>query len=155
MGFEVAVGALALVSAGAEVGKAISQNDAAASKTRALDLEANQIKLQTQQKTLNNYAVMEKVLASQEAAQTIRGTSFSSPSFNAIQRDTLNIGAKRQKNINIEGSLAEENIDIEKQNVKDRLISDMFSDITETAGKAFNMISSYPTLEKAYKGNPK
>jgi hypothetical protein len=144
--FQAATAALAIVEGGAEIGKAFAQNEAAEARTHALELESKQIKLQTQQKTLNNYAVMEKVLAAQEAAQTIRGTSFSSPSFNAIQRDTFNTGVKRQKNINLEGDIAEENIDIEKRNVRNTLFAQLFGDVAETAPLAYQMVNKMPTL---------
>lgn len=138
--------AFAVVEGAAEVGKVIGQNEAADARKQALDLEAKQIKLQTQQKTLNNYSVMEKVLAAQEAAQTIRGTKFNSPSFNAIQRDTFNTGVKRQKNIELEGDIAEANIDTEKRNVRNTLFAQIFGDVAESAPAAFEIVNKMPTM---------
>jgi hypothetical protein len=146
MGLEVALVALAGVTVAAEVGKAGMQSKSAQEQEHALNLQAKQMQLQTQQKTLQNYDVMEKVLQAQTAHMTTTGTAFSSPSFNAIQRNTLNIGSKKQKNIDIEGELAQENIEIEKQNVRSKLYAQLFGDVENIAQTAFTVGSKMPTL---------
>ena len=70
--------------------------------------------MQTKQKTLSNYDVMEKTIDAQIAHEAVNGTAFSSPSFNAIQRNTLNIGARNERNIETEGTIADQNIESEK-----------------------------------------
>jgi predicted dienelactone hydrolase len=141
MGIEVA----ALVVAGLAVGaEATFEVKAANAKEHALDLEADQMKLQSQQKSLQNYDVMEKVLNAQIAHQTTTGTAFSSPSFNAIQRNTLNIAAKAEKNINIEEELASENIKIEKQNVRDSLYAQLFGNVAQVASIAYTGARGMP-----------
>lgn len=145
MGLEAAAIVLATVAVGAEVGKSVFDIGAAGERERALDLQAKQLQLQTQQKTLQNYDVMEKVLDAQIAHMTVTGTAFSSPSFNAIQRATLNIGAKRQKNITIEGELAQENIEIEKENVRNSLYAQLFGNAATAATSAFSIYSKIPT----------
>lgn len=147
MGTQTAAGILAGMSAAAEAGAAVSQVGAAESKTQMLNLQSKQIKLQTQQKTLSNYDLLNKTLESQEALQTTRGTSFSSPSFNAIKRDTLNKGSKNQKNIDIEGDIAQENIKLEKQNVKKSLFAQLFGDVAQTATMGFSYQKALPTLK--------
>jgi hypothetical protein len=146
MGLEVALVALAGVTVAAEVGKAGMQSKSAQEQEHALNLQAKQMQLQTQQKTLQNYDVMEKVLQAQTAHMTTTGTAFSSPSFNAIQRNTLNIGSKKQRNIDIEGELAQENIEIEKKNVRSKLYAQLFGDVAEAAQTAFTVGSKIPTL---------
>lgn len=145
MGLEIAVIAMAGI---AEVGKSVMEVNSAEAKEDALALQAKQMQLQTQQKTLQNYDVMEKVLQAQEAHMTTTGLAFSSPSFNAIQRNTLNIGARKQKNIDIEGELAQENIEMEKKNVRSQLYATLFGNVEDVAKTAFTIASKMPTKGK-------
>lgn len=145
MGLEVAAAVMAGVSVASELGKAVAQKNAADSKTAALDLQGKELMLQTEQKSLSNYDVMEKVLDAQIAHQTTTGTTLGSPSFNAIQRETFNIGGRRQSNIDIEGDIAQENIKLEKDNVRNTLFAQLFGDVSETAVNAFNAYSKIPT----------
>ncbi len=144
MGLETAALVMATVAVGAEVGKSVFQANAASEQEKALDLDAQQKQIETQQKTLSNYDVMTKVLDAQIAHQTLTGTAFSSPSFNAIQRNTLNIGAKKQRNTELEGELDQENIEIEKQNVKNSLYAELFGNSAETALSASSIYSKAP-----------
>lgn len=146
MGLEVAAIVLGGIAVASEVGKMDMEYQAAQQKEKALDLQAKQTALQSQQKTLANYDVMEKVLDAQIAHQTITGTAFSSPSFNAIQRNTLNIGAKKQRNTDIEGELAQSNIDIEKDNVRTTLYAQLFGDTADIAKSAFAVAGKMPTM---------
>lgn len=146
MGLEVAALVLGGIAVASEIGKADMQVKAADAQERALDLQAKQMALQTQQKTLANYDVMEKVLDAQIAHMTVTGTAFSSPSFNAIQRNTLNIGSKKQKNTDIEGELAQANIETEKENVRSKLYAELFGDAAGAAKSAFSIASKMPTM---------
>jgi hypothetical protein len=142
MGIEVA----ALVIAGvATAGKMGSEIAAANKAQEALDLKASQTRLQTQEKTLQNFDVMEKVLKAQEAHMTTTGTAFSSPSFNAIQANTFNIGAKEQKNIDITGELEEQNIKNQKENVKNNLYAQLFGDVASAAASAYSYSAKAPS----------
>lgn len=147
MGLETAAIALATISVGAEIAKAGFEVKAAGEQQAALDLTSKQIKLNTQQKTLANLDVMEKVLNAQVAHQAVSGTAFSSPSFNAIQRDTLNIGAKKQRNTDIEGDILQANIASEKRNVRNSLFARLFGDVAHAGVTAFGIYSKMPTLE--------
>lgn len=147
MGIEVATVALLAVAAGATVGKMGMEYEAAQEKEKALDLQGQQLQLQNQQKMLGNLDVMEKVLDAQAVSMTTRGVAFSSPSYNAIQRATLNIGAKKQANTEIEGSLAMENLDIEKQNVRTSLYAQLFGDTASLATTAAGTVSKLPQME--------
>src|SRR5580658_8735300 len=102
MGLEVAALVMGGIFVASEVGKSAEEVKAANAEENALDLQAKQTALQTQQKTLSNYDVLQKVLDAQIAHETVTGTAFSSPSFNAIQRATLNIGSKKERNNEIE-----------------------------------------------------
>jgi|SRR5580693_2609879 hypothetical protein len=148
MGLETAAIVMAGVAVASEVGKSVAQVKAAESQGKALELQALEKQLETQQKTLSNYDVMEKVLDAQIAHQTITGTAFSSPSFNAIQRQTLNIGSRKQKNIDIEGELAQENIKLERQNVKTTLFAQLFGNTAQAATAAFSIYSKMPQLQE-------
>jgi hypothetical protein len=148
MGLEVAAVVMAGVEVGLEVAKSSSQMSAAEAQTRALELQAEQATIQTQQKTLSNYDIMEKVLDAQTAYMTTTGNAFSSPSFNAIQRQTLNIGAKKGRNIELEGELQAENIEIEKENVKNTLYAQLFGNVANAANKAYSFSQKMPRLEE-------
>lgn len=146
MGIETAIFAAAAV---AEAGKAYTDVKSARAEDSAIDLQAKQNELQTQQKTLNNYDVMEKLVDSQIAHMTTTGAAFSSPSFNAIQRSALNTGAREGKNIQIEGDIADENANIEKQNVRNTLYSKLFGDAADVGLGYANLSSKMPTSEAA------
>lgn len=139
MGIETAVFIAATVAASA------AEISAASEKTRALNLQQQQAALQTKQKTLSNYDVMEKTLDAQIAHESVNGTAFSSPSFNAIQRNTLNIAARTQENTDIEGAVAESNFESEKANVRDTLFAQLFGNVANTAFSAAAMNKSAPT----------
>lgn len=148
MGLEVAAVVLAGVSVASKIGQAEMQSRAADEREAALNLQAEQQTLQNQQKTLSNYDVLKKALAAQEAQMTVRGAAFSSPSFNAIQRDTINIAGKRQKNIDIEGDLSEANIDIEKSNVRNTLYAQLFGDAADIAMSGASFLEKMPKKGK-------
>ena len=145
MGLETAAIVMATVAVGAEIGKAGFEIKAAHQKEEELNLQAKQMQLQTQQKTLANYDVMEKVLDAQAARMTISGAAFSSPSYNAIQRNTLNIGAKKQRNTELEGELEQENISAEKTNVRNTLYAQLFGDTAQAAMSVASVYAKAPT----------
>lgn len=127
----VVVGTVAAVG---EIGKASMQMQAADEKEKALDRQAQENIVSYQQKTLSNLDVTQKILDRQVAQSTVRGVNASqSPSFNAIQRNTLNVSAKEGRNLDLEKTLMDENVDIEKQNVKNTLYAQLFGDVTDTA----------------------
>lgn len=129
------VTALLVISAGASVVKLGVEANAADEKLKALDLTKEQHVLAHQQKTLANFDTMEKLLQHQTAQATTRGVGLGSPSLEAIQRNTMNIGAKEQSNLDIEENIFERNIDIEKSNVNQTLFAELFG---EAAGAASN-----------------
>lgn len=149
MGIETAAivvaGIASAVSIASKIGEGVVQNTAAVQKEAALDLQEKQQTLQYQEKTLSNYDVMNKVIKAQEAQMTVRGTAFSSPSFNAIQRETLTIGAKKQKNLDIEDSIVQSNIELEKKNVRNTLFAQMFGDTVSVANTASNFATKMPS----------
>lgn len=145
MGIETGVLVMGAIAAGATVGKTIFQMNAAEQKQQALDTQAKQQQIQYQQKTLSNLDVLEKTLEAQEAAMTVTGTAFSSPSFNAIQRATFNINSKKQRNTDIENSLIEENINIEKENVRNSLYAQMFGNVASAASSAYSISQKMPS----------
>lgn len=116
-------------AAAMEVGEGVMQVQAAEGKEKQLDLQAKQNELQYQQKTLSNLDNLNKVIQQQTAKMTTRGVAFSSPSFNAVQRNTENIAARQQKNLDIEKSLSDNLVDIEKRNVRNSLYSQLFGDV--------------------------
>lgn len=149
MGLETAALVMAGISVVSTIGQSVAQMQAAEQQEKALELQAQQAQLQTQQRTLSNYDVMEKVLAAQMAHMTVTGTDFSSPSFNAIQRETLNIASRKQKNIDIEGELSAENIKIEKENVKNTLYAQLFGNVASLASSGYNVYSKAPRTQSS------
>lgn len=131
---------------GLEAAKSYFDYDAAKSRRHALDLQNKQNQIQIQQKTLANYDQVQKVLEAQEAAMTTRGVSFASPSYKAIAGEAYNVGAKTQKNINLEGEIDKANIDIEKQNVKDTLFAQLFGNAASVASMGYSAYTAAPKL---------
>lgn len=123
---------LLATAAAMQVGKGFMEIQAAKAQENALDLQAKQNELQYQQKTLANLDSLDKVIQHQTAQMTTRGVAFSSPSFNAIQRNTENIAARQQKNLDMQKSILDENVDIEKRNVRNTLFGQLFSDAGNT-----------------------
>lgn len=134
-----------VVYVAAAVAASAAEISAASEKTRALNRQQQAAALQTKQKTLSNYDVMEKTIDAQIAHEAVNGTAFSSPSFNAIQRNTLNIGARSQANIETEGDIAESNFEAEKANVRDTLFAQLFGNVANTAFSAAAIKSSAPS----------
>lgn len=115
-------------TAAMEVGKGVMEVQAAKAQENALDLQAKQNEMQYQQQTLSNLDSLDKVIQHQTTQMTTRGVAFSSPSFNAIQRNTENVAAREQRNLNTQKSILDANIDIEKRNVKNSLYGQLFGD---------------------------
>ncbi len=115
-------------AAAMEVGKGVMEMQAAKAQENQLDLQAKQNELQYQQSTLSNLDSLDKVIQRQTAQMTTRGVAFSSPSFNAVQRNTENIAARQQKNLDIQKTFLDANTAIEKRNVKNSLYGQLFSD---------------------------
>lgn len=142
MGWQVAFMA---VAAGAEVGSAAAQASAAKSRLRSLDTQERQSVLQTQQKQLAAFDSMERVIDAQVAHMTTTGAAFSSPSFNAIQRNTLNIGKRNLRNIELEGDIAKQSFELEKDSVKDSLHAQLFGDAFQLASMGISYSKNAPT----------
>ncbi len=115
-----------LVSAALKGGQAIAGGFQASAESEALDLKSKQENLRYQQESLKQLDLMEKVLDRQVVQAVAKGVSTSSPSFLAIRENTFNEGAKGQKNLETEESIFQQNIKIEKGNVKASLFSKMF-----------------------------
>lgn len=148
MGVETAAFTLAAISAGATIGKMSAEKQAADSNLSAINQQSKLLALQYQEKTIHNLDVTEKVLQHQAAQLSTRGVAFSSPSFNAVQRETINIGAKNEAKIKTEKSLSEAGLDIERRNVKSTLHSQLFGDIASFAFGAVDLYDKLPQSEE-------
>lgn len=122
-----------LVAGGMDVFKGYMQYSAAQSKLEAINLSSKEQQIQIQQKQLATADLMEKTLQRQTAQATVRGIALSSPSFNAIQRDTINQGSRQLRNLETDESLVEANKRIERESVKDSLYAQIFGDTAEFA----------------------
>ena len=148
MGLETAALVMAGVAVASEAGKLICDGNRRQHKTNSKrwNCRSKELQLQTQEKTLSNYDVMEKVIQAQEAHMTTTGLAFSSPrDFNAIQRETLNINARKQKNIDIEGELAQGKILIPRKRMcATRSMRSYLVMLLETAFAIGNVYSKAP-----------
>lgn len=113
-------------------------------KEEAINLAAKQRELQYQQKTLANYDTTNKILDAQLVQASARGISLGSPSLEAIQRETSNVGARRQANLDIEEDIFERNARIEKENARMSLAAQLFGDAASFATQAAGAAKAMP-----------
>lgn len=148
MGIETSF-VLAAIAAGATIAKGAAEAEAAAAQSHAIDQQAALSAVQYQEKTLQNLDTIDKMLSKQAAQLSTRGVAFSSPSFNAIQRETLNIGSRQLRNADTEQSLAQQSFRLEKENVSNTLHAQLFGDAANFAFGATAFANKLPTLPKA------
>ena len=115
------------------MGVAIAQFAEAESKKEALNLQSKQNEIQYNQKRLQTLNILDNVIQHQQAQTTVRGTSFNSASFNAIQRNTENIASEELSNQNMQKSLFDRNIQVEKNKVNQTLFAQLFGDAMTAA----------------------
>ena len=140
------VEALMIISGVAATGEAVSQVSAAERQQHSLDLQAKQQELKYQQETLSQYDQAKKIIEHQVAQAGAKGVSLASPSFNAVQRDTMNIASKTLKNEDIENNLAQLSIQNEKQSVQDSLFGKLFGDVAQAGASFATLSSKTPTV---------
>lgn len=145
MGVETATILMATVAAGAAVGKGVAQTAAASQKQEALMLESKEKQLESQQKMLSTYSLVEKTIDAQNAAISVRGVTANSPSFQAIERHTFDVGARRLKNLELEEDITQANFRTERENVQSKLYAELFGDVEEGAKNAASIYGSMPT----------
>lgn len=136
--------ALMVVAGAAKTGQGVLQSEAAGAREEAINMEREQRYLQYQQKTMANYELTNKILDSQLAQGSAKGIGLGSSSFEAIQRETTNVSAKKQKNLNLEEDIFERNAKIEKQNVQDTLAAQLFGDTASFAEEAAGAYTKMP-----------
>lgn len=129
---QIAIPLAVIASAGSAVAKLSAQEEAEQAQLQAIKLKSTENDITYNQKKISNLDNIDKVIQRQEAQATTRGIALTSPSFNAIQTDTFNIGAKQLTNLDTEKSLYDANTDIEKQNVQDSFQAEVFGDIFDT-----------------------
>lgn len=118
------------------MGVAIAQFAEADSKKEVLNLQSKQNEIQYNQKRLQTLNTLDTVVQHQQAQMTVRGTSFNSASFNAIQRNTENISSEELSNQNMQKSLFDRNIQVEKNKVNQTLFAQLFGDAMTAAEMA-------------------
>lgn len=133
--------ALSALSSGISIFNKLSAHDY---RSRAIDLQSKQSTLRHQQELLSNYDILEQTLATNLAEASAKGIGLGSPSFEAVERSTINKIAKEERNLNLEESIYQEGLKVEKGNVKNTLYSSLFGDV---ASVGFN-------IGRAVKSNP-
>ena len=106
------------------------------SQLEQISIQNKQRELQMTQKKASVYSETEKVLDRQIAQSTVSGITLDSPSFNAIQRETMNISSKNIQNINTEEEFNEYNTKAEKENVRRTTYARLFGE-SASAGVSF------------------
>jgi len=152
MPFAAVMLTMAAISAAATIGQGVTQVSQASSDKERLKIQEEQMRLETQQRTLSNYDALKKVLAAQIAENSVSGTAPTSASFNAIQRATVNAGARQQKNIELEQDLSEENYDIEKESINKSLYGKLFADAANLGFTGFDIYSKMPRKSSSLGG---
>lgn len=122
--------ALAGVSVAGKVLQMGSQMNAAQHQREAIRIQQKEKHLQLDQQRLSLYGDVERTLKTQTAQATVKGISMASPTVNAIQRQTLNIGSEKFQNIKTEKEMADYNAEIERQNVGDQLTAGLIGDVS-------------------------
>jgi len=146
MGVDVSI-ALAAISAGATVAKMSAEKEAAQADLSAINQQSRLQSVQYQQKQLQNLDLTEKMISKQTAQMTTRGVAFDSPSFNAVQRDTINTGSKQARNDKLTDSIAQDALNDERRNVKRTLHAKLFGEVAEFSFNAANLVSKLPKAE--------
>ncbi len=129
------MGAIAFLvaSAAVEVGSTVmevsEENAARNAALQQIELQSKESEVQYQQKTLANYDRLQSYLSAQEAAEATRGVGFNSSSFNAIQRNTFNVAAREQHNLDIAQQLTQAQADVKKQEVNEKFAASVSGDV--------------------------
>ena len=98
-----------------------------------INIQAKQREIQLTQKKTSVYDQTLKVLQRQEAQATTRGVGMGSQSFNAIQRNTLNIGSENLRNITTEQELTEYSASAERENARNTMFAKLFGGTAQIA----------------------
>jgi len=125
--------AMAIVGAASQVAGLYETTLAERASIESINLSMKQREIQLNQKKLSVYSNTEKMLKHQTAQMTTRGVGMGSPSFNAIQRDTLNISSKAARNIDTEREFSEYNAMTEKRNVRQSTYAKLFGTVGASA----------------------
>ncbi len=145
MGLETAGFVLAAVATGATIGKMGAEKEAEQANLAAINQQSKLLALQYQQKNLQNLDITDKLLSKQAAQMAARGVAFDSPSFNAIQRESLNVGSRKEANLKAEETIGQESLNIERKNVKNTLHAQLFGDAASLAFGALDLFGKFPT----------
>ncbi len=145
MGLETAGFIMAAIATGSTIGKMGAEKEAEQANLSAINQQSKLLALQYQQKNMQNLELTDKLLSKQAAQMAARGVAFDSPSFNAIQRETVNVGSRKEANLNTEESLGNQSLAIERKNVKATLHAQLFGDAANLAFGALDLIGKVPT----------
>lgn len=137
----IALTATAMVAEGVGTAKKMTaEQSAAQARLNTLELQSKQSTIKHQQEVLSNYDILEKTISTQVAQASSKGVGLGSLSFEALERDTMNKAAQEENNLDIEESLFQQGINIEKNNVKKTLNATLFGDIASSTFDFAKMI---------------
>lgn len=110
--------AAVIASVAATMGEGIEGAQAAQARQNALDIRLRQEQDAMRQQQINQTRKVNNVLATQNVMAATRGESLSSPSFSAVQMDTLNQFAQDQNADALNLNFQKEAIDQQKANAQ-------------------------------------
>ena len=138
-GLAIATAISATLEVGGEIAAGIERHIATEQALKALSLQEKETTVQYQQKTLANYNRMQQYLSAQTAEAVTRGVGFNSASFNAIQRNTVNVTAREQKNLDVDYQIAKSTFAAKREAANEQFWGGTTSDILNVG----SMVAGY------------
>lgn len=136
------MGAVVAVEIGVAVAgmmlKSYEQRNQAEAQKDALTMRGQQEQLAAEQKENQRAQKLQEVMSTQIANQGASGLSFSSPSFNAIQIDSINKFAADEKLDELNNQWQQAAITQQKDNIDDEFIANLGSNLFSAASFAAN-----------------
>jgi len=137
MGAGVTAGIEVVATIGGALLGGQAQEQAAAAQKRALDIREQQEQIAAKTREVQRIDKLQSVLATQRAIQGARGGSLSSPSFNAIQRSSINNFAQDQNADNLNVDFQRESEEVEKQAAGEQARFGIASEVVGVASNLF------------------
>lgn len=144
MGVEAALIATTAVSVAAEGYSMYNQAQGAAMAQQSLNLQAKQNELAYAQKSLDTVTQLNNYLDVATAQSTTRGVGLGSASLGSGLLSGHNRAASEQKNLDVEKSIFETNIETERRNIRNRLAGSLLGSVGKIAGSGFSLAYAWP-----------
>jgi len=117
----------------ASLAKGIMQIGSAGAQEGALREQSRNDELQYLQQSNSRLFQLQSLLSTQTATESARGVGLGSPSFEAIQSQSVRISGKQQRNLDTEEAARQHILQTQRSNVKSTLFAQLFGDVGTTA----------------------